>query len=221
MMRSWGNRSDTVVVDEPFYAHYLKHSGVVHPMNDAIIANQEINFDKIVESVCRQPSSGIYYQKHITTHMLPTMPLDWLTELRHAFLIRDPRRVVKSYTKKRSDVSAADLGYEQQQRVFDAIADATGNAAVVIDSDRFLENPEGQLRLVCEKLNVDFESAMLSWAAGARDSDGIWEAHWYDAVKQSTGFQAATPLATHFDKKEQAIVDECLPFYQQFLSLAV
>ncbi|NCW57866.1 MAG: HAD family hydrolase, partial [Gammaproteobacteria bacterium] len=27
LMRSFGNRSDTVVVDEPFYAHYLLATG--------------------------------------------------------------------------------------------------------------------------------------------------------------------------------------------------
>ena len=30
-MRSWGNREDTLVVDEPFYAHYLDYTGLDHP----------------------------------------------------------------------------------------------------------------------------------------------------------------------------------------------
>jgi len=31
LMRSWGNRDDTVVVDEPLYAHYLAVTGRPHP----------------------------------------------------------------------------------------------------------------------------------------------------------------------------------------------
>ena len=31
MMRSFENREDTFVIDEPFYAFYLSHSGFNHP----------------------------------------------------------------------------------------------------------------------------------------------------------------------------------------------
>jgi hypothetical protein len=31
MMRAWANRDDTVVIDEPFYAYYLKMTGIEHP----------------------------------------------------------------------------------------------------------------------------------------------------------------------------------------------
>ena len=221
MMRAWENRSDTTVVDEPFYAHFLEATGTIHPMRDEILADQETDFQKIVSRVCQKPDSGILYQKHITTHVHEAMPLDWLAELNHAFLIRNPYRVIKSYSKKRTVTDASDLGYEQQQVVFEAITAATQSAPVVIDSDRFLENPEAQLRAICKRLNIPFEMSMLSWPAGKRATDGIWEAHWYDAVRGSTGFQPATPLATEFSNSEQSIVDECLPYYSAFLSLAV
>lgn len=221
MMRAWENRSDTAVIDEPFYAHFLKETGTLHPMRDEILADQETDFEKIVARVCQEPESGILYQKHITTHVHPTMPLNWLAELNHAFLIRNPYRVIKSYSKKRAVTDASDLGYEQQQHVFDAITSATGSAPIVIDSDRFLENPKSQLITICNQLGIPFEDAMLSWPAGKRDTDGIWEAHWYDAVRGSTGFQKATPLATEFSAAEQNIVDECQPYYSALLSLAV
>jgi hypothetical protein len=59
----------------------------------------------------------------------------------------------------------------------------------VIDARDFLENPEGMLRQLCDRLDVPFLSAMLSWTAGPRDTDGVWAKHWYDAVWRSTGFQ--------------------------------
>ena len=34
MMRSFGNRADTFVSDEPFYGAFLKPSGADHPMRD-------------------------------------------------------------------------------------------------------------------------------------------------------------------------------------------
>ena len=40
MMRSWENRPDTVVVDEPLYAAYLHRTGLHHPMREEVIASQ-------------------------------------------------------------------------------------------------------------------------------------------------------------------------------------
>ena len=41
MMRAWGNRADTIVVDEPLYAYYLKATGKKHPITEEIIAAGE------------------------------------------------------------------------------------------------------------------------------------------------------------------------------------
>ena len=37
MMRSWENRPDTEVVDEPFYAAYLQATGIDHPAREKVI----------------------------------------------------------------------------------------------------------------------------------------------------------------------------------------
>ena len=34
LMRSFENRNDTKVYDEPFYAYYLKHTNLNHPMKE-------------------------------------------------------------------------------------------------------------------------------------------------------------------------------------------
>jgi hypothetical protein len=46
MMRAWGNRDDTVVIDEPFYAYYLKVTGIEHPGADEAIATGETDWRK-------------------------------------------------------------------------------------------------------------------------------------------------------------------------------
>jgi hypothetical protein len=49
MMRSWGNRPDTVVCDEPFYANYLRATGRDHPGADEVIATGETDWRKVVQ----------------------------------------------------------------------------------------------------------------------------------------------------------------------------
>ena len=39
MMRSWENRPDTIVCDEPLYAYYLSKTGLDHPAREDVIAH--------------------------------------------------------------------------------------------------------------------------------------------------------------------------------------
>lgn len=221
MMRAWENRADTVVVDEPFYAHYLDNTGLDHPMLDEVIAAGETDWQKIVRSLTRAPASGIFYQKHIATHWLAHFTTDWLDSLDHVFLIREPEPVVASYSIKRDELTASDLGYEQQGFLFDLLHERHGARPAVIDSRRFLAEPEAQLRALCNRLDIPFDSKMLSWPAGARDSDGVWGQHWYDAVNGSTGFAPARHKEVVLDDNQMIIAKACRPFYDRLREFAI
>src|SRR5437879_12966742 len=72
MMRAWGNRPDTYVVDEPFYAFYLKKTGADHPGAEEVIAAGETDWRKIVEQCGRgvaRTGTKIFYQKQMTHHL--------------------------------------------------------------------------------------------------------------------------------------------------------
>lgn len=213
MMRSWENRSDTVVIDEPFYAHFLQHTGIDHPMREEVINAGERNWQTVVDTLVQPPAKGIFYQKHITTHWLDHFSTDWLDALDHVFLIRNPVFVAASYAIKRATLTASDLGYAQQSTLFDLITKRSGQRPLVIDSTRFLNNPGEQLRALCNSLGIGFDENMLQWRAGARATDGIWGQHWYDSVNQSTGFAPARSALPALDPAQQQVVDSCQPHY--------
>lgn len=216
MMRAFENRSDTHVVDEPFYAHYLAHTGADHPMRDAVIAAGDTDWRRVSQQLSTPPARGIFYQKHITTHWQPHFTRDWLDDLSHAFLIRAPEAVVRSYDVKRKGGTPLDLGYPQQAALYDSVASRSDRAPPVIDCDRFLADPHAQLQALCERLAIEFEPAMLSWPPGRRDSDGVWADHWYDAVERSTGFAPPSTKATAgaLDARSRHVADTCRPYYE-------
>ena len=194
MMRAWENRADTQVIDEPFYAHFLAHTGLDHPMRDAVIAHGNTDWRAVAEHLSTPPQTGIFYQKHITTHWLEHFSADWLAAMDHVFLIRRPEAVAASYANKRSSMTASDLGYYQQAFLFDHVKQSLGAPPLVVDSDRFLLDPAAQLQTLCARLNIPFDHHMLQWPAGSRSTDGLWGEHWYDAVNRSTCFK---PASTH------------------------
>jgi Sulfotransferase domain len=188
LMRSWENRPDTRVVDEPLYAHYLSETGLNHPGRDEVIAAGETSWQAVVAELTA-PVEGVYYQKHMTHHLIPQLPRDWITALTNVLLIRDPVDVVSSYVRSRADVVAEDIGLVQQNELYDQL----GAGVPVIDAADFLRNPEGYLRWLCDYIDVEFTDRMLHWPAGPRDSDGIWAPYWYGAVLASTGFEPYRP----------------------------
>ncbi|MEM7459035.1 MAG: HAD family hydrolase [Pseudomonadota bacterium] len=190
MMRSFGARADTVCVDEPFYAAYLKQTGLRHPMRDKILASQETDPNAVAADMACRPvgPARVFYQKHMTHHMVPNISRDWMGACRNVFLIRHPARVIASYARKMPDVSLEAIGFPQQLDLFEHAERLEGSTPLVIDSDDILRDPEAALKLLCDGLGLNWDAQMLSWSAGRKTEDGAWAPHWYDAVWRSTGF---------------------------------
>ncbi|HWG66128.1 MAG TPA: hypothetical protein VN662_01750 [Rhodanobacteraceae bacterium] len=217
MMRAWENRGDTAVIDEPFYAHYLVETGVNHPGRDDVIAAQQNDAAKVAAALTGPIPDGkpIWYQKHMTQHMLPGMSLDWLERVTNCFLIREPEQVVASFTIQRPDAAAWELGFEQQARLFDRVCDKLGHTPPVIDATEVLKNPRGTLSALCAKLGIPFTERMLRWPPGPRSSDGVWAPHWYAAVERSTGFAPCRPRNDKLTDFQQRLADACRPHYER------
>jgi len=197
MMRAWENRGDCHVSDEPLYAHYLAATSLDHPGRDAVIAAGDTDWRRVVAALGGAVPGGqpLWYQKHMSHHLLPGMDHGWIHALRNVFLIRDPSEVVASYLKSRASVTPLDIGVPQEERLFEELCDRHGAAPPVIDAGEFLKAPEAHLRALCALLGIEFSERMLAWPAGPRASDGVWAPHWYAAVWRSTGFEPWQPRA--------------------------
>jgi hypothetical protein len=219
MMRSWGNRADTAVIDEPFYAFYLNATGKKHPGADEVIAQGETDCLKVIEQCGRGLSAPIgkkiFYQKQMTHHLLPQVDRGWIVDLTNCFLIRDPREVILSYIKKNPEPTLEDLGFVQQQKIFDFVREQTNSVPGVVEAKDVLENPERILRLLCDAVGVEFDQAMLSWPPGLRETDGIWAKYWYDEVARSTSFQPHKPREGVVPDRFREIYEQCRECYEQ------
>ena len=219
MMYSFGARPDCAVVDEPFYAYYLHATGMAHPMREQVIASQPTDWTDVTAALVRDlDDADIVYQKHMTHHMLHEIELDWTAALRNCFLIRDPKYVVASYARKRESVTQDDIGILRQYELYTEITAITGQDIPVIDATRFLADPEAGLHRLCERLAIPYSDRMLHWPTGRRASDGVWAAHWYEVVEQSTGFQAFSAGDVALTAEQQSIVDEASDYYQALLA---
>jgi hypothetical protein len=212
LMRAWENRPDTVVVDEPLYAFYLDRTGLDHPGRDEVIASQPTDWRVVLDRLTAgplPPGVTVGYAKHMTHHLLPEVDRAALAPLRHAHLIRDPRALLASYARVRTEPTLADLGIVQQAEIFEAFG------GPVVDSRDLLAEPAGVLGALCAALDVPFDDRMLSWPAGPRASDGVWAPYWYASVHSSTGFAAYRPPASPLPARLEPLAERCLPYFER------
>jgi len=217
MMRSFGSRADTFVSDEPFYGCFLKESGADHPMREEVVASMDCDWRSVMASF-RGPApdgSPVWYQKHMWHHMTGPIGYADFEGFTHAFLIREPERMIASYLRKRDRAAFEDFGFERQAEFFDREADRVGSPPPVVDANDVLSNPERVLSKLCEALGIPWDQAMLSWAPGRRDTDGVWAAHWYGAVEKSTGFGASETEPTELPDDARRLADRCRPYYER------
>lgn len=217
MMRSWENRADTIVVDEPFYAHYLANTNYEHPGKQDIMATYEQDWRKVAAQLTGELPAGksIYYQKHMTHHMLPGMEKDWILKVTNCFLIREPRRVLLSFTKVIPDPDIEQTGLPQQIELFNYVREQMGQIPPVLSSKDVLTNPRKALSALCEAIDIPFDEAMLSWRAGKRDSDGIWAKYWYASVEKSTEFMPYQEDDRLLPAHLSDVLAECDALYQE------
>ena len=217
MMRSFGSRADTFVTDEPFYGCFLTDTGLQHPMREDVIASMDRDWQSVMDKLSGDAPDGspIWYQKHMWHMMVGPVGYDDFAGFRHAFLIREPERMIASYLRKREAARFEDFGLEKQAEFFERESDRLGHAPPVIEANDVLADPEGVLSKLCEALDIAWDPAMLSWAAGRRSTDGVWAAHWYNAVEKSTGFGAPDTKAVGLSGEDQRLAERMRPYYER------
>ncbi len=222
MMYAFAARGDCAVLDEPFYAAYLARTGLEHPMRQEILATQPTDPAEVVAQLlgpvpAQKPH---FYQKHMTQHMIPGIPRDWAHEMVNVFLIRHPARVAASFSAKYDNPTLADIGFVQQVELYDQLAQA-GAHPVVIDSGDIRRDAAGMLKRLCAAIGLGWTERMLHWPRGGHPDDGVWAAHWYGAVHDSTGFAPAEGPLPALDGARAALAEAAMPAYERLREVAL
>ena len=223
MMRSWESRADTFVIDEPYYAYYLSKTDLDHPGREDVIRDGELDSEKISYGLVNdtEEDRSIYYQKHITHHLLDSIDREWMKSVINCFLIRDPKDMIISYSKVHPDLNMHLLGLEEQKEIFEYVSNMTGEVPPIIDSKDVLMNPRDILSKFCDRIGVIFSEEMLSWPRGPRETDGNWGKYWYKNVMNSTGFNEYKPKTEDVPAKYQGLYEECLSLYKNLYDFRI
>ena len=214
MMYSFAQRDDTIVVDEPLYAHYLKTANSNHPGKEEILNVQFNDADKVIkEIILADYDKPIVFFKQMTHHLI-NINLDFLSQTENIIFIRNPKQIITSYAQVRNDVTMQDIGIEMQWFLFNHLKQ-NDISCIVLDSNEILKAPVNVLQQLCDALKISFTEKMLHWSAGPKPYDGVWAKHWYENVHQSTGFEKQKTSERTLPSKFESLYNECKVFYEQ------
>lgn len=213
MMYSFAQRDDTVAIDEPLYAHYLKITGIDHPDREKILQSQENDGAKVVpETILGEYNKPIVFLKQMTHHLV-NIDLGFLQHTKNILFIRDPKQIIASYAQIRPDVNMQDVGIEKQWKLFNYLT-ANNFSCIVLDSNEILKSPQYVLQQLCDALEIRFSDVMLHWPAGPKKEDGTWAKHWYENVHRSTGFEKQKTSERGLPAYLQPLHEECRVYYE-------
>lgn len=218
LMYSFAQRSDTKVVDEPFYAYYLTHvkTKVDHPGKREIINSQSSSFNEIVSEMEMFMEKDVLFIKNMTHHLAKTN-VNFSRNWYHIILTRSPQSAYISFKKVISNPTVLDMGYKEQYAI--ALKFKKKNIPFyILSSEELLNSPKKELKNLCDYLKINFDNNMLSWDRGGIKEDGIWAKFWYENVHKSHGF--------HLNKKmddskriENDTITISSKFYHKLLAL--
>jgi len=212
-MYSFAQRSDTIVIDEPLYAHYLLNSNAGHPGKDEIINNMISDGAKVVnEIILGNYSENVIFMKQMTHHLV-NLDESFLNKVINIFLIRDPKQLISSLAQVIKTVTITDTGIKKQYELYNKLI-SLNLKPVVIDSNDILKNPEAALTKLCSEIEIPFDIKMLSWKAGTKKEDGIWAKYWYENVHKSTGFVKQETSSRELPENLKLLYEECLIYFK-------
>jgi hypothetical protein len=220
-MYSFAQRSDTRVVDEPLYGHFLRVSGTIHPGRDEVLATVNCDGDAVMRELLASDSGAgidILFMKQMAHHLID-VDRDFMRKTHNIFLVRDPQQMLPSLTIQMPHATLADTGLETQWHLYCNLRDL-GQQPAILDSRELLLDPGAVLKKLCMHLAIPYTDDMLRWPAGPRPEDGIWAPHWYHALHKSSGFSPYVEK-TVFPEKLEPLLAECKPWYDKLYEHAI
>lgn len=220
LMYSFAQRPDTLVYDEPLYAHYLRVTGANHPGSNEVLHSQENDGNKVVNAIVHTIyDKPVVFFKQMTHHLVEVQT-DFLQDVVNIIYIRDPKQIISSYAQVRPDVNAQDIGIEKQWELYNLLITCQ-QPFVVLDSGEILKNPETVLTALCEALQIPFYKEMLQWPAGPKQEDGVWAKYWYSNVHKSKHFEKQETSSRELPNYLQPLYLESKNYYDQLYNHSI
>lgn len=183
-------RGDYKVLHEPFSPLYYVYEKRVDVPGQHIDPRVPHSYADIRRWILEEGDKAPVFFKDMAYHPFDHIIKDdeFLKRLTHTFLIREPEKTILSHAVMNPGVTRDEIGYELEFKLFEKVAEVTGQTPVLIDADELEDDPEGITRAYCEAVGIPFIKESLSWDPGQVPEWDSWK-EWHVDAAESSGIQ--------------------------------
>ena len=163
--KTFSQRSDTVVVHEPFTDCYYFSRGRKSSFYGDCEELLDYDGNQAIQKI-QLNSAPIIFCKELAFQGLPYINQYFLKNVINTFIIRHPIEVLASMEKVETNFPEEDFGFNELYQIWTIVTENLKQQPIVVEANRFRSNPEVVLRSYCEKIGIEFMPQMLSWEDG-------------------------------------------------------
>lgn len=186
----------------------------------------------LLSSAAANDGRRVAFSKELSIYYQPArLPPSVLAQYTHAFLIRKPEKVMRSFMRvaEKSGASSStyfdvdEVGFHELELLFQVVTGELRATPVIIDADDLVAAPEKVLRAWCAAVGLPFDERMLFWLAEMPQQWTKWPG-WHDDAAKSTGFApprhaAGAVEAPPLPADAQRAVDMAQPVYEKLYAM--
>lgn len=183
-------RGDYKVLHEPFSPLYYVYEKRVDCPGQHIDPNVPHSYADIRQWILEEGDKAAVFFKDMAYHPFDHIIKDdeFIKRMTHTFLIREPEKTILSHAVMNPDVTRDEIGYELEFKLFEKVAEVTGQTPVLIDADELENDPAGITRAYCEAVGIAFIEESMSWEPGQVPEWDSWK-EWHVDAAESSGIQ--------------------------------
>jgi len=227
--RMFAERDDTTVVHEPFTECFYFSDGRASARYGDAPGFAGYDGARAVEEIERAAAAGaVVFVKDLAFQAAPYVPRRFLASITSTFIVRHPLVVLGSLRRLKPDFTEAELGFLPLHELWTAATDLGGGPPVVVEGDAFRAEPARVARAYCERVGIEFDPTMLTWADGRirpwlpheRES----QAKWHGTLERSRGIlppAAAAPPRDVVDEAHEPMYRRALEVYERVAANAL
>jgi len=211
-LKMMAQRDDYFVLHEPF-SHVADFGSTT--VGDRAVRSEA----ELIAALRELAGTTPVFFKDTTDFRYPGVLADkaFLAEVTHTFLIRHPAAAIASHFALNRSLGRDEIGFAWLADIYDAVAQRTGTAPAVVDSDDLIAHPEATVEEYCRQVGIPFLPEALQWQPGMRE-DWRKTRDWHEATSQTSRFAATRPTYQDTVGNNPVLagyLDYHLPYYRK------
>ncbi|MDJ0601910.1 MAG: hypothetical protein QNJ37_24095 [Crocosphaera sp.] len=225
-LKTFSQRKDTAILHEPFgdiyYFSKWRRSNILGDDQTRLNINKQTVINRIKSKI-----APLVFFKDFAYEALPyDIDQSFLNCCTNTFLIRNPQEVIDSWYRVGAYYpTEEELGFVALERMWNIVTKELKQKPILVEANRFRQEPAKILKSYCQQIGVEFEPTMLEW-----DDSTITQGHshppefhqqWRKTLHSSKTILPPNNIEVKIRVEDREMIERAMIIYQKLSPFAL